>query len=77
MHNMTTFLVGHSHIACPKNHLCQTTARPRISGMVLKQSTFYWETADKYSEQIIFEMEANNIFMTKTYDIENSQKFLV
>ena len=52
-------------------------ASPGTFRQPLKQPTFNWKVADKYSELINFEMELNNIFMTKNDYTEDSEKVLI
>ena len=50
---------------------------PRTCGLAPKQPTFNVQATDKYTELINIEMEVNNIFMMKSYDIENCCKVLL
>ena len=43
----------------------------RTSGPALKQPTFNWNAQEKCNKLLNFEMEVQNIFMTKSYDISD------
>ena len=44
------------------------------SGPALKQPTFNWEVQEKCNELLNFEMQIKDIFMTKSYDISDSER---
>ena len=48
---------------------------PRTSRAALKQPTFNWKVVNKYGELINFKIEVYYIFMTKSYDTEDSEKY--
>ena len=47
---------------------------PQISGPVLNKPMFDWKSPDKYLELHNFEIEIKNIFLTNSYNIQESKK---
>ena len=52
-------------------------ATPRSGGPTQKHLTFEWKLADKYQELCNFKIEVKNIFMTKSYNIKESEMNLI
>ena len=51
-----------------------TNKSPRASRQTLKQPTFNLKAAHKFHQLVNCEMEGKNIFMTQSYNTEDSEK---
>ena len=54
--------------ARPKSNM-----RPKLGGPPLKQQTFHWNARDKFEELRNFWMGVNNIFITYSYSVCNTE----
>ena len=57
-----------------KNAVVATPSRTARSCGLTKQWTFKWEAQDKHDELLNLEMEIKNIFISKSYDIHDSER---
>ena len=56
------------------NNAKPINAMPRLGNPALRQPIFDWKVANKYQKLCDFEIEVWNIFMTKKYNVQESEK---
>ena len=59
------------------NNAMLVLSATRSGSLVLKQPIFDWNMADKYKELSNLETEVKNIFMTKSYNTQESMRVLI